>query len=76
MIRVTAAAAFLVALTACSAPEAPERDTPVEPQAAARHDDLRRTIDAPLERARGAQAAVDAAAASRADAIEQAEAGT
>ena len=70
------AVALLVLLAACSKPEVPERDKPVEPQAAARHDDLRRAIDAPLEKARGAQAAVDAAAKAQDAAIEQAEAGS
>jgi len=76
MTRVPAVAALLVLLSACSEPEVPERDKPVEPQAAARHDDLRRAIDAPLDRARNAQATVDAAAKAQADAIERAEAGS
>ncbi len=70
------AVALLALLAACSKPEVPERDTPVEPQASARHDDLKRAIDAPLRKARGAQDAVDAAAKAQDAAIERAEAGS
>ncbi|HEY4560133.1 MAG TPA: hypothetical protein VIG54_05255 [Lysobacter sp.] len=76
MPRVPAVVALLVLLSACSKPEAPERDKPVEPQASARHDDLQRAIDAPLRKAHGAQATVDAAAKAQDAAIEQAEAGS
>lgn len=62
-------------LAACSRPEAPDKERPVEPQAAVRHDDLKRAIDAPLQRAKGAQAAIDAAAKSQDAAIEAAEGG-
>lgn len=75
MIRPTVSAALLV-LAACSRPTAPDTDKPVEPQSAARADDLRRAIDAPLDRARSAQAALDAASAARlqaADAVEAAD---
>ena len=73
-MRLSLLAACLL-LAACSRPQAPDKDRPVEPQAAVRHDDLKRAIDAPLDRAKGAQAAVDAAAKSQDAAIEAAEGG-
>lgn len=72
MARSIAALACLAALAACT-PEMPDKDKPVEPKSAVRHDDLRRAIDAPLNRARSAQAAVDASAKAQADAIDAAE---
>ncbi|WP_460830680.1 hypothetical protein [Lysobacter humi (ex Lee et al. 2017)] len=62
--------ALLVALAGCSRPTAPDTDKPVEPQSATRADDLQRAIDAPLDKARDARAALDAAAAARARAAE------
>lgn len=75
MTRALSAVAALALLAACSKPAVPDKDKPVEPQATARHDDLERAIDAPLDKARGAQASVDAAAKSQNDAIEAAESG-
>lgn len=62
-------------LAACSRPEAPDKDRPVEPQAAVRHDEIKRAINAPLQRAQAAQANVDHSAKSREAAIEAAERG-
>ena len=73
MIRALPAVAVLVLLAACSRPQPPDTDRPVEPKAAARHDDLRRAIDTPLDKAKGVQATVDAAAKSEAAAINAAE---
>ena len=75
MIRALPAVAALALLAACSKPSMPDKDRPVEPKSAAAHDDLRRAIDAPLQKAKGAQAAVDAAAKSQDAAIEAAESG-
>lgn len=74
MARFLTALACLAALAACS-PKMPDTDRPVEPKSQARHDDLKRAIDAPLDRARGAQAAVDAGAQSEREAIDAAERG-
>ena len=74
-MRILALAACLV-LAACSRPGMPDKDRPVEPQSGARQDHLRRAIDAPLDRARSAQAAVDAAAKTRDAAIDGADAVT
>ena len=71
MIRVPAAA-LLVLLSACSKPQVPERDRPVDPQAAIPHDAGGRPVDAPRGKARGAQAA---AAATRDEAIATAPTG-
>lgn len=75
MTRAFAAVAVLALLAACSKPEMPDKDKPVEPQSAVRHDDLKRAIDDPINKAKGAQASVDAAAKSQDDAIQAAESG-
>lgn len=72
--------ALLLALAACSRPQAPDKEQPPEPKAsagaaAARHDDLARAVREPLDRARDAQAALDAAADARRAAVEAAEQG-
>jgi len=68
MIRALTVIAAAGLLVACSRPEMPDKDKPVEPQAQA----LKRSIDAPLARARAAQAAVDAAAKAQDAAIDAA----
>lgn len=74
-MRLPALAVACLVLAACSRPEAPDKERPLEPQSTARHDDLRRAIDAPQQRARDAQGAVDAAARNQDAAIEAAESG-
>lgn len=74
MVRIALPACLALLLVACSEPRAPDREQPPEPQAA-RRDDLRRAIDRPLDRARQAQAGVDAAATAQRAAIDAAERG-
>lgn len=74
MIRALPAVAALVLLAACSRPEMPDKDKPVEPKSAVRHDDLRRAIDAPLQKARNADQAASIKASQDA-AIDAAESG-
>lgn len=63
-------------LTACSRPEPPDKERPPEPQAAARaparHTGLRDAIQAPQDKARAVEAAVDDAAKAQRSAIEAA----
>lgn len=75
MRRALAVVAVFALCTACSKPEMPDKDQPVEPKATARHDDLARAIDAPLDKARATQAAVDAAARAQDAAIDAASDG-
>jgi hypothetical protein len=75
MTRALTAVAVLALLAACSKPEMPEKERPVEPQAA-RHDDLARAMQAPLAKARASQAAVDAAARAQQAAIDAATSAT
>ncbi|WP_202908939.1 hypothetical protein [Cognatilysobacter segetis] len=72
MIRVLTAVAVLALLAACSKPEMPDKDKPVEPKATARHDDLARAVQAPLRQARASQAALDAASKAQDAAIDAA----
>ena len=74
MARIPLTLACLAVLAACS-PEMPDKEQPVEPKSAVKHDDLRRAIDAPIDRARGAPASIDASAKAQDDAIEAAESG-
>ncbi|GAB1594783.1 hypothetical protein [Lysobacter claricitrinus] len=75
MTRAFAAVAALALLAACSKPAMPDKDKPVEPQSAASHDDLRRAIDDPINKAKATQSAADASAKSQDDAIEAATSG-
>jgi hypothetical protein len=61
-------------LAACSRPEPPDKERPPEPQAAApaRHTELRDAIQAPQDKARAVEGAVDDAAKAQRDAIEAA----
>lgn len=61
-------------LVACSRPEPPEKERPPEPQArtAERHTELRDAIQAPQDKARAVEGAVDDAAKAQRDAIEAA----
>jgi hypothetical protein len=72
MHRQLSAVALLALLAACSRPDVPEKDKPVEPQAAARHDDLRRAIQTPLQQAHATQAAAEAASKAQDAAIDAA----
>jgi hypothetical protein len=72
MHRQLTAVALLALLAACSKPDMPEKDKPVEPQAAARHDDLGRAIGKPLQQARATQAAAEAASKAQDAAIDAA----
>lgn len=68
MIRNVLAAGLALALCACSDPVAPDKEQPPEPKAAASPSGdvrLAAAIEAPLDRARDAQATVDAAHAAR-----------
>lgn len=84
MTRNVLAAGLALALCACSDPVAPDREKPPEPkaataataEAASADGALAASIQVPLDRARGAQATVDAAATSQREAIDHAEAGT
>ena len=71
MIRALTAVAALVLLAACSKPEMPEKEKPVEPRAA-RQDDLARAMHAPLRQARASQAALDAASRAQEAALDAA----
>ncbi|TBR14724.1 MAG: hypothetical protein EPO46_00080 [Lysobacter sp.] len=68
-------AACLCLLAACSEPKLPDKERPVEPQTTARHDDLKRAIDAPLERAKSVQDTLDAADRAQREQIDAAESG-
>ncbi|GAB3745573.1 hypothetical protein [Lysobacter olei] len=74
--RLAAALSICVALwaTACSRPEPPDKERPPEPQASvpARHTELRDAIQAPQDKARAVEGAVDDAAKAQRDAIEAA----
>lgn len=61
-------------VVACSRPEPPEKERPPEPQASApeRHTELRDAIQAPQDKARAVEAAVDDAAKAQRAAIEAA----
>src|SRR5688572_17018058 len=76
----TLAGVACLALAGCSKPEPPEKDRPPEPTAAStatatasgrpveKHDDLRRWMQTPIEKAKTAEATVlDAAKAQRAE---------
>ncbi|MGH8076083.1 MAG: hypothetical protein ACREPE_01995 [Lysobacter sp.] len=52
---------LLAALAACSKPKPPEKDRPPEPQAA-QHTELRDAIQAPIDKAKAAEAEVKKAA--------------
>ena len=73
MIRALTAVAASVLLAACSKPEMPEKEKPVEPRAARQHD-LARAMQAPLRQARASQAALDAASTAQEAALDAAEA--
>jgi PBP1b-binding outer membrane lipoprotein LpoB len=79
MVRSAFLAGFVaLALCACSDPTAPDKEQPPEPKAAAdaaKHDDLARAVQEPMDRARDVQATLDASAASRRDAVAAAETG-
>jgi hypothetical protein len=72
MRRQLTAVALLALLAACSKPEMPDKDKPVEPKAARGHDDLNRAIRAPLQQARATQAAAEAASRAQDAAIDAA----
>lgn len=61
-------------LCACSRPEVPDKERPPEPQAAApaHHTELRDAIQAPQDKARAVEGAVEDAAKAQRDAIEAA----
>ena len=68
MTRTLAWCAVLLALAACSKPQPPEKERPVEPQAA----QLRDAIQAPIEQASHVEADVQQAADAQRAAIEAA----
>ncbi|MGJ7904365.1 hypothetical protein [Lysobacter sp. 1R34A] len=63
-----ASAALLCALAACSKPQPPDKERPVEPQAA----QMREAIERPIEQAKSTEHAVDEAAQQQRAAIEAA----
>lgn len=70
--------ALVLALAACSDPPTPDKEQPPEPKAAAQareHDDVARAVQRPLDRAREAQAAVDASVARQRDVLDAVDAG-
>ena len=71
----TALLAYIALVSAaCSRPEPPEKERPPEPQASApaRHTELRDAIQAPQDKARAVEGAVDDAAKAQRKAIEAA----
>ncbi len=70
MMRTLACGALLlVALAACSKPRPPEKERPVEPQAA-QHTELREAIQAPIKKARNVEADMQKAVEAQRAAIE------
>lgn len=69
MMRTLACCALLLTLVACSKPKPPEKDRPVEPQAA-QHTELREAIQAPIDKARNVEADMQKAADDQRAAIE------
>ncbi len=76
MHQMTLACALLASLSlgACSKPEAPDKEQPPEPQATRASDatDMRDAIQAPIDKAKAAEQAVQDAARAQDDAIEAA----
>jgi hypothetical protein len=70
MVRLLLCCALL-ALAACSKPQPPEKDRPVEPQAQA-HTEPRDAMQAPIDKARQAEADVEQAQDARDAALEAA----
>jgi len=62
-------AVLLAALSACSKPRPPDKERPVEPQAA-QHTQLREAIQAPIKQARNVEADMQKAADAQRAAIE------
>ena len=70
MMRTLACSALLLAtLAACSKPQPPEKERPVEPQAA-HHTELRDAIKAPIDKARSVEADMQKAADAQRAAID------
>lgn len=71
MTRLPACCAVLLlaTLAACSKPQPPEKERPVEPQAA-QHADMREAIQAPIDKARDVQANTKKAAEAQRAAID------
>jgi len=59
-------AALAVALAACSKPQPPEKERPVDPQAT----QMRDAIHKPIEQAKGVEGSVDQGAQNTRDAVE------
>ncbi|AXK73392.1 hypothetical protein DWG18_14620 [Lysobacter sp. TY2-98] len=75
MTRALSAVVALALLAACSKPAVPDKDKPVEPQAAERHDELSREIHKPIDRAHNVQADAEAASKAQDAEIEAATSG-
>ena len=73
-IAMALAACIALLVVGCSRPEPPEKERPPEPQASAveRHTELRDAIQAPQDKARAMEGAVDDAAKAQRAAIEAA----
>lgn len=63
---VAASAALAAALAACSKPQPPEKERPVDPQAT----QMRDAIQKPIEQAKGVEHSVDQGAQQTRDAVE------
>lgn len=63
---VAASAALVAALAACSKPQPPEKERPVDPQAT----QMRDAIQKPIEQAKGVEHSVDQGAQQTRDAVE------
>ena len=61
MIRVLMLMPLLLFAVACSRPHVPEKERKPVPKSDVQHDDLRRAIDDPLQRAHAVQGTLDAA---------------
>ena len=61
MIRVLLLLPLVCVAVACSKPHVPDKERKPVPKSEVQHDDLRRAINDPLQRAKGVQATLDAA---------------
>jgi hypothetical protein len=65
----------LLILAACSKPEPPEKERPPEPQASGPQSELGKSIQAPLDKAKGVEGEMQKAADDQRKAIDEATGG-